>query len=145
MKNFELEYKSALGTATTMYACAKESNDKEMVQSLELIFPELKKNKNEEIRKWLIGVIKSNEYGSISNVGEMPCSKPDIIAWLEKQGEQKLVEEPKQVWSPEDESMFACLWGILNWVEKSNYSSAKNVEKYIDWLQSLKQRLNGYE
>lgn len=63
----------------------------------EEIFPELKESEDERIRKWLIGVIKSNEYGSISNVGEMPCPKPNVIAWLEKQGEHKPADkvEPK--------------------------------------------------
>jgi hypothetical protein len=51
----------------------------------------------------------------------------------------------KLTWSGEDENMFACLWGILTWMKKSNYSPDKNVEAYKHWLQSLKQRLNGYE
>jgi len=50
------------------------------------IFPELQENEDEKIRKWLIALIKSNEYGSISNVGEMPCPKLNVLAWLEKQG-----------------------------------------------------------
>ena len=57
-------------------------------KTIEYLFPELKESEDERIRKWLIGVIKSNEYGNISNVGEMPCSKPNVIAWLEKQGEK---------------------------------------------------------
>ena len=53
------------------------------------LLPELKESEGEKIRKWLIALIKSNEYGSISNVGEMPCPKLNVLDWLEKQGEQK--------------------------------------------------------
>ena len=53
---------------------------------IENIFPELKESGDEKIRKWLIALIKSNEYGSISSVGEMPCPKLNVLAWLEKQG-----------------------------------------------------------
>jgi hypothetical protein len=67
---------------------------------MERVFPELKEDENEKIRKWLIALIKSNEYGTISNVGEMPCSKLNVIAWIENQGNQKFT------WSEEDEENF---------------------------------------
>lgn len=100
---------------------------------------------------------KQKEHGPLSKDEEYTLAR--IIEYLEDNGcpskwkdllydvyalpYQK--ERKPAGWSEEDERMFACLWGILNWVEKSNYSSAKNVGKYIDWLQSLKQRLNGTE
>lgn len=58
-----------------------------IVNTFHHIFPELKESNDERIRKWLIALIKSNEYGCISNVGEMPCPKRNVIDWLEKQGE----------------------------------------------------------
>lgn len=67
------------------------------VEDLESTFPELKEHidsEDEKIRKWLIALIKSNEYGSISNVGEMPCPKLNVLAWLEEQGKKdKLIQE----------------------------------------------------
>lgn len=90
MKNFELEYKSALGTATTMYACAKESNDREMIQSLELIFPELKKSKDELIREEIL-----NCFVEMKKQGCFPSKHKEQydswIEWLEKQDKQKQV------------------------------------------------------
>lgn len=68
-----------------------------MKEYMESIFPELKENEDERIKKWLIALIKSNEYGSISSAGKMPCPKQKVLAWLEKQGEQKPADkvEPK--------------------------------------------------
>lgn len=63
---------------------------KDVVTDIEHYFPELVESEDEKIRKWLIALIKSNEYGSISNVGKMPCSKLNVLAWLEKQ--RKLAE-----------------------------------------------------
>ena len=60
-------------------------------------FPELAESEDERIRKWLIALIKSNEYGPISNVGEMPCSKLNVIAWLEKQAQKAWTEEDKKM------------------------------------------------
>ncbi len=58
------------------------------------IFSELKDDdEDEKIRKWLIALIKSNEYGSISNVGKMPYSKLNVLAWLEKQCNQNSIDE----------------------------------------------------
>ena len=57
----------------------------------DVVFPELKESEDERIRKWLIALIKSNEYGSISSAGKMPCPKQKVLDWLEKQGEQKPV------------------------------------------------------
>lgn len=131
MKEFELKYKSALGTATTMYACAKESNDKEIIQSLELIFPELKESEDEKIRKYLIDVVNDYCKGS---------EHDGCIAWLEKQGEQ--ITNSKTDWSEKDETTLACLIGTLTWVTNNNYHCSEDIPKYMCWLENLKQRLN---
>lgn len=83
MKNFELKYKSSLGIATTMYTCAKEKNDKEMAQSLELIFPELKESEDERIRKEILNVFKEFDVGTTILGRKYDYAK--WIAWLEKQ------------------------------------------------------------
>ena len=93
MKNFESKYKSSLGIATTMYTCAKENNDKEMVQSLELIFPELKENEDEKIKKEILNVFKQFDEGTVIFGRKYDYAK--WIAWLEKQGEQDNKAAPK--------------------------------------------------
>lgn len=63
-------------------------NDKELSQEqkekLEYIFPELKENEDEKIRKDLIQWV--NEFPDTIWRGHY---KKDIVTWLEKQGEQK--------------------------------------------------------
>lgn len=70
---------------------------------LEEIFPELKESEDEKIRKALINTVKyyhPNESPYMHGI-----SNESVIAWLEKQGEQKDVE-----WHREDEqNLNACL------------------------------------
>ena len=69
--------------------------DKEAMVTL---IPELAENEGERIRKSIIAII--NNYVDNSNT-----FKPKMIAWLEKQGEQKPIE-----WHREDEqNLNACL------------------------------------
>lgn len=84
MENYKEKYEQAIFRMNKWVEGSEIIDPKEVA---EFVFPELKESDDERIRKWLIGVIKSNEYGNISNVGEMPCPKPNVIAWLEKQGE----------------------------------------------------------
>ena len=62
-----------------------------VLKIIEPIFPELKESEDEKIRKWIIDYFKENNaalaFSGISN--------ESVIAWLEKQGEQKPVELPK--------------------------------------------------
>ena len=144
MIDYKQKYEEALSRAKYL----KENTDSigalDVSACFEKIFPELAKSEDELIREEIIDC-----FVGMKKQGCFPSKHEEQydswISWLEKQGEQKPVEDPKQKWSSEDESRFACLLGILNWVEKSNYSSAKNVGEYIHWLQSLKQRLNGDE
>ena len=76
-------YDEAISMAKKFYT--PDSNNINLKATLEIIFSELKEDEDEKIRKWLIALIKSNEYGSISNIGEMPCPKLNVLAWLEKQ------------------------------------------------------------
>ena len=55
------------------------------------LFPELKKSKDENIRKALMQNIKER-FGTKGNMGE-GLDMPDVLAWLEKQGEQKPTDE----------------------------------------------------
>jgi len=64
-----------------------------ITESLSYVFPELKENEDERIRKELIKYFtKGKEYLSL-----IPYSKDECIAWLEKQGEHAKFRESIQV------------------------------------------------
>ena len=66
----------------------------EQKEKLERIFPELAESEDERIRKWLKHIIGEWSYDDLFAKG---FRKEDIIAWLEKQGEQNPADkiEPK--------------------------------------------------
>ena len=110
MENFELKYKSALGSATTMYTCAKENKDKELIQSLELIFPELKESEDERIRKEIICYFDREI--TLSNFGGDIATFKKWIAWLEKQSDiSPTKDELEALW-------IAAYEPTKNWSEK---------------------------
>ena len=70
----------------------KLTNTKEIVAAAEYIFPELKESEDEKIRKQVIDIIQSLGTGVIP----IPVNQDKILAWLEKQKEQKpIVKIPK--------------------------------------------------
>lgn len=63
-------------------------------KGIEYIFPELKESEGEKIRKALMQNLKER-FGTKGTMGK-GLDMPDVLAWLEKQGEQKPAEvEPK--------------------------------------------------
>lgn len=95
---------------------------------LQSVFPELKESEDERIRKDIIAIFK----GQIPYTSEEDAKK--YIAWLEKQGEQK------SMWTEEDESKVEDIIYFLN-TAKTHYASTKALDDCIDWLKSLKQRM----
>lgn len=94
------------------------------VEDLESTFPELKEHiesEDEKIRKWLIALIKSNEYGSISNVGEMPCPKLNVLAWLEEQGDSIKIKKGKNYLCTKTHK-----YAGLEWIEGIKYYSPED-------------------
>ena len=124
--NYEKKYKEALERARDMMSY-KEVRREDM----EYLFPELKENENEKIRKQIISFLKEFEYDHYRSL-----NFSSWIAWLEKQGEQK------SSWSEEDESSFL---GAL-WCCKKAASIAKDENEMGTvwcaerWLKSLKDR-----
>ena len=96
------------------------------------IFPELAESEDERIMKWLIRYF---EQKSDNNVIFADISLRDIIAWLDKQGEQK----PK--WNEEDESKVYDIIYFLN-TAKAHYANTEALDDCVDWLKSLKQRIH---
>lgn len=93
------------------------------------LFPELKESEGEKIRKELIQFFSDKDESDYE--GLPPRTK--IIAWLEKQGEQK-------PWSEEDERMFkSALWHIKNSCGNGGKNSGE-FEVY-NWFKSLKERV----
>lgn len=122
-------------------------------QSLkEEMSPELKESEDEKIRKDLITFLDEiwhlGKNANFDKWDKSDCS--NWIAWLEKQGEQKLVE-----WSEYDERILkTIIIGIENEmfsdVMREEYQRIPNTNKnyhqiMIDWLKSIEQRLKGWD
>lgn len=82
--DYEIAYKEVLDNAKkVLLDCTSDERN-----VVEYIFPELRESEEEKIKKELIDYIKS--------FPEKIClshNKEDVIAWLEKNGEQKTIEE----------------------------------------------------
>ena len=87
--DYEQLYKEALKRAKKLYEQGT------ITESLSYVFPELKESEDERIRNVLVELVKGNErcgYFMINNI-----TTSAMIAWIEKQGEQKPANkvEPK--------------------------------------------------
>lgn len=121
--------------------------DNDEKEVLETLIPELRESEDERIRKEIISALKYANHEGVYN---------KHLAWLEKQGEQKSVDdltqqeamdiavakcfekgEQKPKWSEEDDYYRDNLVVWLN-------CGAVRVDlrkDFIDWLKSLKQRM----
>ena len=132
--NDEKKYNEALERARDYYKANLKLDKADENLVLEEIFPELAESEDEKIRKAIRGWI----YTRPSQFFDGGFSKEEMLAWLEKQGEQILAnsvktckDEQKPAWSEEDEEEFQIAIDTL--VKAGQYSSA-------DWLKSLKDR-----
>jgi hypothetical protein len=75
----------AYDEALKLASAAHKDEDKHLKATLERIFPELKENEDERIRKLLISGMKHLTY-TAETFASIPIK--DVIDWLEKQGEQ---------------------------------------------------------
>ena len=89
---------------------------------------------DEKIRKWLVALIKSNEYGPISNVGEMPCPKLNVLAWLEIKGKQKPTD-----WNHADEAhIHSLITHLEQWIERHPCTTGADIQwENVAWLKKL--------
>ena len=125
-----MDYKERLEEAKRLYETA--TPDQKYV--LESLSPELQESEDEKIREMLIRIYKKADMGG-EIFGEGITYK-QVIAWLEKQGEQK------PVWSEEDERN---LKGIIDEIE-ANKNNAPDYDlatydRFLSWLKSLKDRI----
>lgn len=92
------------------------------------IFPELRESEDEKIRKFLIDYFTSYKIGNVATKLN-GYRIDDILAYLEKQKEQKPAE-----WSNKDEEMMT---EIIEFLE---YAYPYDNEFRIAWLKSLRSR-----
>lgn len=161
-----MDYKEKYEKAVQAAMLAKQNTESAVtIQTLDDIFPELNESKDEKIRKAIINVFASHKDYEIY----YGVSAKDILAWLEKQGEQKPTDniEPKfhegewivnppvlssssnigknipAEWSEEDERerkrVVGLLEGWLSTFKETCY--AEDCKCGINWLKSLKEKV----
>ena len=95
--DYEKKYNGALERAKNYYSTTDSVADTELI---ELIFPELKeKEMGEKIKRCLINGMKfyyEEDEKAVWGTEKFSMKVKDIIAWLEKQGEQKPVDNLTQ-------------------------------------------------
>ena len=82
--DYEMKYKGALERAKMSYHTG--DYDKDTLEMLEIIFPELKESEDERIRKELIRLFNDTAWND-SSFQFYDLDKQKVIDWLEKQGE----------------------------------------------------------
>ena len=120
-----MTYEEKLQEAKRLYKTAN-SNQRYVLESL---FPELKESEDERIRKALIKFHKST-------IDVDGIKGEDIIAWLEKQGEQN------PAWSEEDSIRLQRIIDFLWHNRKGDTDTIYQQEQDIDWLKSLRPQNN---
>ena len=124
--DYKKKYEEALERARDMLSY-KELRREDM----EYLFPELKESEDEKIRNWLEELIEAMPDNSIEF---KDVKRIDVLHWLEKQGEQK------PTWSEEDEHKTKDTIYFLD-TAKKHYASTVELESCIDWIKSLKGRV----
>ena len=130
METYEKKYKEALERAKKLHQESIERNGDRVYWAgdLESIFPELRESEDERIRKAVIDFFSLQD----DNTTYSLIPKKDILAWLEKQKEQKPSE-----WSEEDEHRKSDAIYFLE-TAKKHYASTLEIEATISWLKSLR-------
>ena len=138
--NYEEKYKEALEKLRAFHRDYKNiSHLVDVKEELEFIFPELKESEDERIRKALIEVLhrlsdSTFEYGAEG--GYVGATKEKMLAWLEKQAEQKVS------CNEEDEENFGKLHRLIVICQgKKKFIPSDEYDKLDNWLKSLKERV----
>lgn len=110
--------------------------------ALETLIPELKESEDEKVRKEIIEYLKQNVP---HHHDDEVLKSREWIAWLEKQGERKPIEQ-KPAWSEEDEYQINTILHRLDlkrekYKNKGNQVEEKRYKTQYDWLRILKERM----
>lgn len=118
--NYEQKYNEAFKRAETLIEKLESTHIKGFIYH---IFPELKENKDEKIRRELIEHIKANK--SADYVLFKRFSPDDVIDWLEKQN---------PAWSEEDEEMLNWLCCIIHTQRLDKAITIKEESELGEWI-----------
>ena len=152
-------YDKALERAKVFKKHLLEINDEGYANEIDCIFPELVESEGEKMRKELIENFKWYSVNSPETIKwgrDDNLLVKDIIAWLEKQSEQKPVEENKgniekisSNWSEEDEKMLtSIIEDVMPCGECPDYPTDEERKYFYEgnrkvaWLKSLKLKYN---
>ena len=126
--DYEKKHKEEIDRATQLWECGDITRE-----NLEYIFPELKENKDEKTRESLKSLVLNTTKECTTIFG---ISQKDMLAWIEKQGEQK------SAWSEEDETALQdALWCIEQARKQAkDENDMGNIWYAEKWLKSLKDR-----
>jgi aspartyl aminopeptidase len=104
------------------------------VEDIESIFPELKENDDERVKRILYSITSKMGFHihDIFTEEEFQCFDAWSYAWLEKQKE-------KLVWSDKDRTM---TFTLLRDVEQMTTISKEGKNERLQWLNSLENRFN---
>lgn len=117
---------------------------------IESIFPELKESEDERIRKEIISALKyANHKGVydkhitwLEKQGEKPQGKTALEASREEKIDNANFSQQSSAWGQEDEKN---LMGIIDEIavnkSESPESDYETYDRFIDWLKSLKNRI----
>lgn len=114
--NYKEKYEMALERAKCLYSQHEvEWTDKD----IEYIFPELKKSEDERLRKELINYFtEGREFLSLCSFG-----RDKILAWLEKQAEQKPIDKVEPKFHEGD-------WAVSNLYRNARQISEVHFDEY---------------
>lgn len=139
--DYEKAYIEALERAKVWQNHLYDTNDKDYADELNYIFPELKESEDEKIRKALVRFHKST-------IDVDGIKGEDIIAWLEKQGEQKPFDYENATIQQKDFSPKYPKFKVGDWVVDEEDNHAYKVERVVtnvsNGLSSYDLTDNGY-
>lgn len=127
MEDYEKKYKEALATAKD---CLKDGTiTSTAIDYISTIFPELVESEDEKIRKALIKGVESCKASGWTNFGNN-VDIDVVLAWLEKQGEQKpIMNVPTR-------EVILSIWDLGNeWKELTNGSISTEYGTQLDYIQ----------
>ncbi len=120
-------YNKALEIAKGFYKGYKQRGNQLYADDLEIIFPELKEDKSERIRKVIYGWICTQPSQDFDN----GFSKEEMLAWVENIG------KPKTLWTENDRIM---AFTLQRDVDQMTYISKEGKNERLNWLNSLEEK-----
>jgi hypothetical protein len=115
--------------------------------ALETLYPELKESEGEKVRKALVEMVRDRTGDELWE--DYNVHKEEVLAWLEKQGEQKPIE-----WDADDDDKFFFLKARLKdyedciiYDEELSMCQKNDVrettKEFLEWLDTIKERIGG--